>query len=246
MEIVNRKEIKKFLNLVIVITLVFMLVPVLIYILNFKGENISDSSADWGTFGDYIGGIAGTFLNLIAALFSLVSVYITLRIATRIHESEQRFNEDNIEREKERFEKEIELTIKQNKPYLYVDLKRLPDETKINLSNYGIGPLIIKEIKIFHGEKNYSYLYEVIESNLDQDQIKNCLIFHNTNPHYIIAPNSSKKILHIYPENKLDNNFINSQKKCRSFLKDCEITIKYEDIFENEDTYKFNLSFLKA
>lgn len=43
-------------------------IVILIYIINFSSYDISNSSADWGQFGAYVGGVAGAFLTLFTVI----------------------------------------------------------------------------------------------------------------------------------------------------------------------------------
>ena len=69
----NTSEIQDFIKKYWIAFVVFLLtvtaVAVGTYVYNFKNYSLSDNSADWGTFGDYIGGVIGTIFTVIAALF---------------------------------------------------------------------------------------------------------------------------------------------------------------------------------
>jgi hypothetical protein len=63
---------KKILKISITINLLLVLLVVFFYICNFKNQDISDKSSDWGTFGDYIGGILNPLIgimNLVVLIF---------------------------------------------------------------------------------------------------------------------------------------------------------------------------------
>lgn len=82
--------IRRSLIIIGIILLIVTIIPALIYILNFKEHVISQVSSDWGTFGDFIGGIANPIIGIVNVL---VLVYLTLKI------SEIDCNNRNIERE---------------------------------------------------------------------------------------------------------------------------------------------------
>jgi len=60
---------KNFTRLLIIILIMICLGPLYPYWENFKKFEISDSTASWGTFGDYVGGVIGTLFGLISVVF---------------------------------------------------------------------------------------------------------------------------------------------------------------------------------
>lgn len=68
-----RKFIKNNIKLVIIVCVIFTLAPIAIYSLRFRSYSISDNPADWGVFGDYIGGIYGGFFT---CLVTFLAVYL--------------------------------------------------------------------------------------------------------------------------------------------------------------------------
>ncbi|RDI05495.1 hypothetical protein [Flavobacterium sp. AG291] len=242
MEIVSKKEVLKLVNVIIIATLIGIAVPVILYIINFGDEKISKSSADWGTFGDFIGGVMGTILNLITAFLSLISVYITLKIAIRIHENEIKYNQDNIIREQERFEKEIELTHAQSKPYPYIDVITFISKTEISIANYGTGPLIIKEFKvIYKNNDEFLHLFALL-FNKANDCINNLEVFYDDTETHVISPGKSKQLILLERGDNVDNlKNEGYQKICKEILMDSKIFIVYEDIFGNQNSGLFNI-----
>lgn len=67
-------------------TIVICLIPIVVYILRFGQFALSENTADWGTFGDYIGGI----LNPITSFLTLL---VTIYIAISINDYEKRKDE---------------------------------------------------------------------------------------------------------------------------------------------------------
>ena len=65
---------KKYKVITIVICVIIALLPIVLYVLKFKDCSISDDPADWGSFGDYIGGIYGGFFS---CLFAVLAIYLT-------------------------------------------------------------------------------------------------------------------------------------------------------------------------
>ena len=232
--------------------MLFAVVPILIYFINFSGiladlqavwgvfaissivtyfinfsEVLSDSQADWGAFGDYFGGVVGTLFNLIAVIFSLVSIYVTLKIAKYIHKYEQGLNEDNYNREIQKQEKEIELLHKQNKPFPYFEMNGTSNITEILISNQGPGTLIIKKWSVICEDKEYKNFEELLEAKFG----KGLKYGRERYSKLAIASGLSIMLLSI-PEDEDIN--IGKLNLCNNVLSNSKIKIVYEDIFENE------------
>lgn len=58
--------------------LVIFIIPIVFYIINFKSAHISNLSSDWGTFGDFVGGITNPVIGIANAL---ILIYLTLKIS---------------------------------------------------------------------------------------------------------------------------------------------------------------------
>lgn len=74
----NLFENKKLQKRTIVVAVLLFILPFMFYILEFISKPISDKSADWASFGDFIGGTVGTYLGL---LNLIVLVIITIQVA---------------------------------------------------------------------------------------------------------------------------------------------------------------------
>lgn len=232
MEIVNRKEIRTFLYITIAIIILSVVIPVLCYLIEFKDNKFSNDPADWGTFGDYMGGITGTVFGLIAALFSLISIVITLRIATRIQEFEAEQSKLNAEREETRFSQGIDLSKKQNIPLPFLQMTRYPEKTEITICNHGIGPLIIKKWHLKYLDKDYKNFDDLMGKNLkpifNENEIQ---LYHNTSPEYVISPGNTQVLFSISSKTYASQDFINFQIESRNFFQNTTICFHYEDIF---------------
>jgi hypothetical protein len=60
-----------------------LLLPLIIYTCNFRGHVISDDAADWGTFGDYVGGVLGPYISLLTLIVTAVIAYILYHYETK-------------------------------------------------------------------------------------------------------------------------------------------------------------------
>lgn len=63
-------------NKLLFLAVLACIVPILIYVIRFHSYNFSKDPADWGTFGDYIGGVYSVLLSIIA-------IYVTYMISNR-------------------------------------------------------------------------------------------------------------------------------------------------------------------
>lgn len=244
MELIEDKKISKLFKVIIVLLVIFIIVPLALYIINFWGTSLSENSTSWGDFGSYFGGIIGTIFNAFAVTIALISIYISLRITTKIQEAENKYKEETIKRETERFQKEIELTHKQNKPFPYLDLSRLKNLTKITLSNYGTGPMVVKEIIILYDNNEaYSHIVQLVKNKM-QAKMKDTIINYNSGPSHIIPAGGSKNLAEILPINEPTEYFEIVQTEIRDLLNKCKIIVTYEDLFEKEDKIQFSLEFI--
>lgn len=57
-------------NKVVIVSSFIMILPVIIYVWHFRDHEVSDSPEDWGTFGDYIGGVYSVLVALIVLYLS--------------------------------------------------------------------------------------------------------------------------------------------------------------------------------
>ena len=80
--------------------LILSILPAIFFIANFWGFNISKNASDWGTFGDYFGGILNSF-------FSFLTLVATIYIAYIISNIEENRNRENLKFEKEKLLREF-------------------------------------------------------------------------------------------------------------------------------------------
>lgn len=231
MEIITKSQIKKFVVIISIVLIFFTSAPLFFYISVFGKNGISAKSDAWSNFGSYFGGVVGTLLNSLAIIFSLIGIYISLKIASKIQEEQIKFNQENQERAEA-------LVYKQNKPFPYFALSNYGNQIIVAIQNFGAGPLIIKKIWIEHEHDSYDNFRKFIISQKLNTQ--NLDIFLNTAPTHILIPGGSKDLLNI----KIANNDFLRLAEYKNLLKSATVKIEYEDIFENQDSYEKDLSFL--
>lgn len=190
------------------------------------GGNLSSSQTTWGAFGDFISGTIGTVFSLVSVIFSIGGIYITLKIAERLNKNEQNFQTATQTRESARFEKEIELLEKQNKPLPHVDFNRYSDRCEVVLSNQGLGTLIIIDWEIIVNQKTFKNFGKM----LDED-FSFILKYGNENLNRLsITTGSTKKLFEAFMEPTMPKPY----NDCLELIEKTAIKIKYKDIFDNE------------
>jgi hypothetical protein len=235
-------NIKKTIIWSIIIAILFILPPAGLYIYKFHKYILSDNPADWGTFGDYIGGVIGTCFNLLATVLALGSIYISLKISKKVQENEINFNNDNIKREEEKFKREEALLHKQYRPFPYVFSSKHKDASKITLENHGAGPMIVGNIKLTYKDESYPSFHKFLQAKKDVSWA-GLYYYYDTSSVHVLTPGSSKILLDVKPKGELSPEFTESQKIVRSLLKDCVLKFEYEDLFENKKPYTAKMNF---
>jgi uncharacterized membrane protein len=243
MNIIEKHDIKRVLRYAIIMVVILILIPLIPYYLKVGKTGLSNDPDKWGVFGDYFGGVIGSIFSAVAAVLALVSVFFSIKIAAKVQSDEHRFNLEAAKRENERFQKEIELTHKQNKPYPYMDLIKLDNITKIVLHNYGTGPMLVSQSHLLYDNNEiFPHFVGLVKQKM-QTRMKDTVINYNSAPTHILPPNGSKDLLEIIPKNEPTADFKRVQAECRELLVKCQMFMTYEDIFENKSETVFLLSF---
>lgn len=239
-QIINIQRISIIVIVVCSLILLFSALSLGAYIYQFGKYPLSENQAIWGVFGDYIGGVIGTIFSFAAMIFSLLSIYVSLQIASTIQANEREFQTENLERQ-------IALVHKQNKPYPYFHLLKVSDILSIDLQNFGAGPLIVTSIKIVNANNGeYRNFRDFIATEFPQNEREEKVtITYNSAPSHILVPNGSKSLLKVTPKNQLNIEYKVTQNQLGERLKDWEIKLIYQDIFENEFTFGKKTKFLR-
>lgn len=212
----SEDEIKKILNNIVYILCLTILIIVGVYILNFHNHKISDDTANWAEFGDFVG---GTLNSIVGILNLFLLAYLTLKIA------------------------KIETTRHQNnltenvKPLGLFSFKVSTNSIYIKYHNVGIGPLIVSNFKILYKEKKYDDFSEIIKS-ISVPFRPSFSITKSTKSGSIIIKDNSIKILKIsITEDSSDFDYskkLESINKIKNEISKCEILVKYKDLYGNE------------
>jgi hypothetical protein len=242
MEIVNTKVIKRFVIYFSGISAILVVIPILIYFKKFNGK-LSNDPQDWGDLGGYIGGIIGSFFSLLSIIFSLIGIYITLKIATHIHNIELLNNEANAEREIKKFEKETDLISKQYKPYPHIDFNVSRDILEIILSNQGPGTIIITDWKITYEGQHYENFLDIILSYFPEGKFDDIYMTWERAQRICINSGAERNLFEVIEDKNKDCDFIGFSKEFEKLLCRCDLLINYQDIFETKYTFLEKINF---
>lgn len=216
--------------------IVIALIPLLYYYIEFKGSALKTHS-DWGVFGDFVGGTTNAILNFFTLVFSLVAVWVSIRLSTKVQETEVSLHKSD-----------AKLMQMQSKPVPFIHLDKMPNTISIDLQNMGNGSMIVDTITLKKEGSSYANFRELLKEE-GASEIDNLEIIINTSPTHALSPGLTKNLLKITPKS-LDPDILekakNEIKRVQNLIAEYKIEIIYKDIFENDSTYDKDLSFLKA
>ena len=128
----------------------FFLLPVFFYLYKFGSFTFSSNQSEWGTFGDYLGGVIGTILTAIAAIF-VYKTYQTQEIQLELQKKEA--NQTIIDNLFDKISKEVddfEITFNKN----------LLDDDKPELISYK-GIFVLYNLKELYNKRDNSVLNQL-------------------------------------------------------------------------------------
>lgn len=198
-----------------------------LYILNFHDHEISKNPEEWGQFGDYIGGV----LNALVSVLNLILItYLTVKIA-KIDEDRSKNNlKDSV------------------KPLGLFSYEVSKNSLKIELHNVGLGPLILKELKIFDDIKEHSDFKEFIEKHTLSYRPNFSVTKSTTEEGTIIRKDDYLSIIDMQIDENSDGieyaKKLESLNKIKKEIAKCKIKISYFDLYGNlikEEIEKLNL-----
>lgn len=202
----------------IIVGIVSMLLLIILgfYIGNFHKRNLSDSPEEWGQFGDYLGGTLNTTISILN-LFLLA--YLTIKIAKIEEDRTSNTSKDSV------------------KPLGLFSFNISNDFFKIELHNVGLGPLVLKDFKIFDKEKHYKDFKELLDSISLQHYRPKYSFTKSTSNGTIIRKDDFLNIINMQLDDDKEgveySKKVESLKIIKSKLALCEIKIIYADLFGN-------------
>jgi len=113
----------------------------------FNGQTLSAASQDWGTFGDFVGGLAGTII----ALATLVAVVVTLRVQGLELELTRTELEKQTAAAREQTTQMREVEARRVRPLLKTEWFVNGSHFVFRVRNVGLGPCILDSIEMFVG-----------------------------------------------------------------------------------------------
>ena len=166
------RKFKTFLIIFGVFVFIALIIPILFYVGNFWGQNLSDDTQAWGTFGDYFGGI---FNPLIAIANLIIFIKLTLIVADM---------QDKSTKQSLIFEKKILSSglMHDSIKELSNVLNTLGQNIKANRNQTDWEILKVLQTTITFSN-NYFHLFADINSQEIQDELNNLLRVVRTRPY---------------------------------------------------------------
>lgn len=218
----SKKVIRKFLILIGFSTLLLIAIPIGLYFYKFGFDQLSNEQSVWGTFGDFIGGTVGTVFSLLATVLSLISIYITLKIAEILQNSDQNKREDDI--------KFLHL---QHMPVAHVGVIQGHESFEVIINNFGLGPLTNLKWHLIKNNNTYYSMDHFIEELCPP--LINCHWETDNTRNNSIPP--GKKVTLLLIKKSAINIEPYLDQVMKSF-ENVEVILNFKDIFNKEIEYK--------
>jgi hypothetical protein len=202
-------------SLICIILLGIIIIPLYVYFSHF-GSEYSQNIQDWGYFGDYLNGTMSPAIALCGLLVSSLIWIISERRAKSL----------------------IDIQKMEKRPFPYILCVDFEHLIEINLSNKGLGPLKIIEFTIKKNVNNappitYDSFFALVNDNLRD------IIFNNYSDEQVglvVGQGEKKNLIRLgVGGNYNNNNFVVPRNSLRNVLRDCEIVIKYTDVYEQDN-----------
>ncbi|MCA6438503.1 MAG: hypothetical protein ACRCSM_06455 [Sediminibacterium sp.] len=205
--------------ILIFLAIILLLTPLTLYVAHFWRHDISNDTATWGHFGDYLN---GTFMPIIA----MSGVIVTLLLGL-ISDRRNRTNV-SIEQQKQR-------------PLLHIGYLDSENKIEIFMKNKGNGPLIIVNYRLV--ELNTNQQIEGIYNCLPSIE----RLFENytgSQNNTVLSPNEVQELLlYEFQDGEQTAPFEEGKSLLRNALSVYKIVVDYNDVFDNRmPTYERSLA----
>ncbi len=213
---------KTLLAILWISSIISLFITIGAYFLKFYNSSFSNDPANWGQFGDYIGGI----LNPIISLLNLIILtYLSIKLV-KLDDDRNKWTLQELAR-----------------PYGDMIFSNFDSKIKIQLHNCGLGPMIISKMIIRDSQNetfnNFRELLTPFKKNIKLEY--EFLDFSNN--HFALVKDKAETLMRI-EGNKDDTEFLNYLKEIKIILSNCTLEISYEDMYKRKiDTLNEKIRF---
>lgn len=183
-----------------------VLLPLIIYVINFRNGSFSHDNDDWSKFGDYL---SGFFSSLIALLGIAATYYLGII-------SEKRNNNNAlVEKLKHR-------------AILHIGYWDAQQKMNIFIQNKGNGPLIIKKYEFINIINNqiHNKIFDILPKLTKEDRYTN---YTGNLTEIVLTPGEIHQLFSFENSKNPEN-----RKNIRKILKDYKISIEYNDVYNEK------------
>nr|WP_299214175.1 hypothetical protein [uncultured Allomuricauda sp.] len=182
------------------------------YSLNFGKYGISESTENWGQFGDYIGG-------LLNPIISIINLAILTYLSIKLVKIENNRNEWTL--------KELA------RPYGEFIFNREPGQLEILVKNFGLGPMIITNIEITNSDNTNHDSFEFLSTEFNDKLSFTFRRFGLSQNHAALSKGEKIVLLRIKGDAK-NANYKEMFNRIIEIVNSNSINIKYSDMYERE------------
>lgn len=200
---------------ILIFSVILLLLPLIIYYLNFKDYELSTSTETWGQFGDYLN---GTFMPIIALTGVLVTLFLGIISDNR--------NDTNLKIEQQK-----------QRPLLHIGYFDGESKILIYIKNKGRGPLIITNYFLFNMTDN-------TQVNSIFDILPPLLINYNNYStilnNYVLSVDEEMELLSLelteedLCDEEITKIFDAGKEQIRAMISKYKIIVEYNDVYGNK------------
>jgi hypothetical protein len=203
-------KIKTGLWIIVGLTTLSIIVPLGIFIYNFRGYPLSPDPADWSHFGEFFGGVAGP-------LIAIVNLGVVDYIAITLYDWESR--------------RDRQTQAILARPFAYVNTGDYEDHIYVKVQNVGLGPMLITKCEsypITDPEEREVDLVDLMP-DLGDNSWTNFTI---GGPPGVIPQGGEATLLELKGDDK-DRGFRKVRDDIRHRLSKIVVVVEYNDMFGN-------------